>query len=1449
MLYSDPARKRSSNNKFQTYFTVGLILIIAIVFLAVFILIANDGVSTFLSLNDTPGSYSGVQGYLVGVNSTATGLDFVNPGSAGFQLVWYKYESDSGSASATTIADTFTIAGGANISTAIAVKTLTINLNIDSSVDFNGNDAINIDSLIGNATYVRVGTPATSNGVTGSNSLVVGGDLEVNGVTWLDGGLQVAGVTAFTNNVVVIGNIGLTGGIVATSTISAAAFDGATLWNLEDTNTGTNNASAGVNDVLTWNGTDWIPGTPSAGSQDLFNKVIADSGSKTVDSHTTTLIVAGGTDVQTSISGNTLTIAYTGIASGTTSLQDVTNVGNTTTNSITVNGLTSGGVIIAQDDVTINNNQPLEWEDSGGAQRRVLRLGAGDNVRLTNDAGGSIILETDDASGPGNLVTRLTFSGSVNEASATWNDIVHVGFELGSDMDGGGYDISNVATMSATAFEGSGYSLTGLTLWHLEDTNTGTDNATAADGQALVWDDANSWWEPGTVSGSTPNLQQVTDVGYVTTNPIESGTVTATDVIVPSWSLGSPTYSTLNDFFKLFNSAGRITGGEITQVGTTTQINVAAGTGLIRVADDDISQVKFMDWIASGTVVPNNTTYYVGVSCGTPSCTVEFRASEDWDFDTEFPLGVVSNFDGDIAFINNPWWISDGLTNVIERFQASGYNYRDGVVGGLEIGVTGTRNPTLSAGKVWSRLTEFDISAVDCSGTQMFVTMYRDGVGGWTRGGPLQQYPVTQYDDGSGVLQNIPDHSYANWWIYLNVDNDLNGYLVFVYPQDYYLSSGAASSASMPDNFPDTWDETGLYLGRIVFEQSVDEPVLVEAIFDDIDRNEFVLYDGSRDPDVLMSGGDDFIIEGGSFQVSGWELEYTGSSSPLSYGGTDYYTAGDIAAGYAIWDGAWSTTLFFDDGTTESLIDTLDETYGDLNAYAIDAMNDDSVLLTMYSNSGTDASIIQLISTFTGTTSAVIEQSWKPAFTKVGNTYSWTGTPSVAAPSVNTTWPDPPYLTASALPLFKVDGNSGTVTVAGSVDVSGHLRNRDNSSSRLYWSGPVSFGEQEINPTLPEEQSAVQVYKSFYSTSAGTINVALGFTGNLAPSSNSVSPLYGIFGGVFASDSNLAGVNFTGNMASSNYTLFADTSGQINNMFGNVTGLSMSEDGVTVDNFKGQTYSIYAGSSGTGTINNATIYDVAQLYAGNGWEVGNFYGLKIPDNSLYATTSWGIFNEDRSYFGRQLELGVNSYVQFEGDNDDNFETVLDVVEPTQDNTILLPNNSGTVALISDLSGTVSYEIVLTPGGGIVPATGGAEQAQTDGTNMSYYTLAFDHSSDETVFWEFIIPDTYTSGSITPTIYWVGTPVAGDVVWSVNTVGRTDSEQYDVALGGTQSVTTTIDGTTLDINTSTFTAFDPGWDAGDIVIWKLFRDANNGSDTMAGDADMIMAKIEWPANKE
>lgn len=180
--------------------------------------------------------------------------------------------------------------------------------------------------------------------------------------------------------------------------------------------------------------------------------------------------------------------------------------------------------------------------------------------------------------------------------------------------------------------------------------------------------------------------------------------------------IGTPTWTTQCHFNSLFGSVGQATGGIITDAGSET-INVASGTGFIKAEDVDTSELLSINWSASNAIaIPTNSTRFIGVMYNSGTPIVDSRILQDWDYDTEFPLGSVINLNGTLYILNNPWWTTDGITNLVEKSVGiGGYLARDKFVGGLTLGVTGTRNPTMTAGTVWGRTNEFEMTAIDYS--------------------------------------------------------------------------------------------------------------------------------------------------------------------------------------------------------------------------------------------------------------------------------------------------------------------------------------------------------------------------------------------------------------------------------------------------------------------------------------------------------------------------------------------------------------------------------------------------------------------------------------------------------------------------------------------------------------------------------------------------------------
>jgi hypothetical protein len=331
--------------------------------------------------------------------------------------------------------------------------------------------------------------------------------------------------------------------------------------------------------------------------------------------------------------------------------------------------------------------------------------------------------------------------------------------------------------------------------------------------------------------------------------------------------LGSATYDDLQDFVNSFGSAGRKTGGTISDA-TGGFIAITAGTGFIKATNDDNAQLMFFDWPAPANIaIPANSTRYIGVEYNAGVPRVIARTTFNWDLDTEFPLGRVISEDingAQVLYIyNSPWWVTDSITNISEVIRSLGLIRRDESIGGLILSVTGTRNVAVTSGTIWSGLNEFNFAGLDTSISGTFEYYWYKAGTGWQRSDETQ-YSVTQWNDVSlAALQAIDANKYCNIWVYGELDATTPK-VALIYPQAQYNTAAAAEAKSTPDNLPTHIKDVGKLLGRIIIKQGVAAPVATQTVFtntftssvvtdhgnlsglSDDDHTQYVLVDGSR---------------------------------------------------------------------------------------------------------------------------------------------------------------------------------------------------------------------------------------------------------------------------------------------------------------------------------------------------------------------------------------------------------------------------------------------------------------------------------------------------------------------------------------------------------------------------------------------------------------------------
>ena len=125
---------------------------------------------------------------------------------------------------------------------------------------------------------------------------------------------------------------------------------------------------------------------------------------------------------------------------------------------------------------------------------------------------------------------------------------------------------------------------------------------------------------------------------------------------------------------------------------------------------------------------------------------------------------------------------------------------------------------------------------------------------------------------------------------------------------------------------------------------------------------------------------------------------------------------------------------------------------------------------------------------------------------------------------------------------------------------------------------------------------------------------------------------------------------------------------------------------------------------------------------------------------------------------------------------------------------------------------------------------------------------YDDATDESLFFMGIIPEAASLGSgLKIRLHWMATTAtSGDVVWDVSLERMTtdlDSDDFATIASGTAAA----NGTSgiLTVTEITLTTID-SVTAGDAFRLKVTRDANNGSDSMTGDAELVLAEVRSAA---
>lgn len=163
-----------------------------------------------------------------------------------------------------------------------------------------------------------------------------------------------------------------------------------------------------------------------------------------------------------------------------------------------------------------------------------------------------------------------------------------------------------------------------------------------------------------------------------------------------------------------------------------------------------------------------------------------------------------------------------------------------------------------------------------------------------------------------------------------------------------------------------------------------------------------------------------------------------------------------------------------------------------------------------------------------------------------------------------------------------------------------------------------------------------------------------------------------------------------------------------------------------------------------------------------------------------------------------------------------------------------------------LQGT--HVVALPATGLIISGSDNPEAYNQDTTTNAVARVGynFDKDSDETLQLWWFPPDSWDEGTVQVQFIWTAiTAGTGNVVWSVEGVSVGDGDDIDAAFGTAQTVTDAYQSTNY-LHSSSYTsamtiAGTPA--EGDAVVFRVSRDADNGSDTFTQDALLLGIRIK------
>ncbi len=180
---------------------------------------------------------------------------------------------------------------------------------------------------------------------------------------------------------------------------------------------------------------------------------------------------------------------------------------------------------------------------------------------------------------------------------------------------------------------------------------------------------------------------------------------------------------------------------------------------------------------------------------------------------------------------------------------------------------------------------------------------------------------------------------------------------------------------------------------------------------------------------------------------------------------------------------------------------------------------------------------------------------------------------------------------------------------------------------------------------------------------------------------------------------------------------------------------------------------------------------------------------------------------------------------------------------------LVPKGTGVLQGNGSALKIAGKETIWVPAVAMYPnsTSGCADLSQTElGNGPELKTLDFDKDSDEFAQFSVAFPKSWNEGTITFQAFFTANSTnTGNAVWKLQAVALADNGDLNTAFGTAVGVAKSHSGTANDLDVTTETgavtiAGSPSTD--EYVFFQIFRDANDGDDTLTADAKLLGIKL-------